>query len=815
MAAILRSGGARGEPGAALGRRGLLAVALAALAVWLWVALPLATGQRTFFFRDVLGNHFALKSFGASELARGEIPAFNPTLGMGQPFRGNPSALAFYPGNALYLALPFWAAFGLHYALHWLLAALAMHALARRLGLGRAAALFAALTYAGSGWMLSALSFYNVLAVAAWWPLAMAGAATGGRRGVALGGAACGMALLAGEPLTAALGMAPLLLVALTRHGLGRGVVTAAAVGGVGLLVAAPQLVATLRILGFSFRGAEGVAYEQAGDFALPALRLVELFVPLPFGWPLDVGPHGWWLGRVAPGLGYFLSLYAGIVALWLAAGALRRRPAWAALAVAGVAAAIFFGTAPGLLRTLTAGLFRFPEKFLFWTALVLPLLAAWGLEAALRGSPGRRSGEAAGGASETTAGRPRRTPVESPGTSSNVSKQMTCQVAGTSWRGSAFAAAGLFALLAVGVVVAAPGWVAASPVADVVAAQAVHWAAYLALAALLLAAAAVALRHRSATALVALQLVALLQLLPLLRTTPTAPFRATPPWAERLAPGTGVVNTLQPRPAWEPRPGHRVPDGTRAANHLRNALDLYPAPGIAAGLTYPLAPDIEGLAPPLYTYLSVEVARLGWRRRLPWLRATGVDAVVCYSDPGVAGLTLVDTAERQGVRSRLYRVEGSAPAVWWPRRVETAPGPRAALARVSTDPAFADPRQAVVAAQAVEHRPGGRAELVSESPDELVVDVASDGGLLVVRRAYHPLYAARDGDGRRLATQPVELALLGVEVPAGERRVTLTVDDRPETAALLASLAALVAVAWIARRPRRRGGAETGTETT
>src|SRR5215203_863265 len=135
--------------------RKLVAVAAAALGIWLWVSVPLALGQRTLYFRDVFTTHMPLKAFGASELRQGRIPAFNPTWALGQPFRGNPNALPFYPGNVLYLFLPFWSAFNLHYALHWLLAALAMAALARELGQGPAAALAAGLTYAGSGWMLS------------------------------------------------------------------------------------------------------------------------------------------------------------------------------------------------------------------------------------------------------------------------------------------------------------------------------------------------------------------------------------------------------------------------------------------------------------------------------------------------------------------------------------------------------------------------------------------------------------------------------------------------------------------------------------
>ncbi len=381
MAGIVRTGDGAPTARSAL-RRPETWIALALLAIWLWVTVPLGLGQRTLFFRDVLGNHFALKAFGAAELAAGRIPAFNPTLGLGQPFRGNPSALAFYPDNLLYLVLPLWSAFNLHYALHWLLALLTMWALARQLGQSPAAALLAGATYAGCGVVLSCLSFYNLIAVVAWWPLVLLGAARGGRRGIALGGLACGLALLAGEPLTAALGMAPVLLVAARRHGTLRGLGVAFAVGAVGLAVAAPQMVATLRVLDFTFRGAHGMTSEQVTMFALQPLRFLELFVPLPFGWPLDVGPHGWWLGASEANLSYYLSLYAGVVGLLLALLAVRRRPVWAALAAAGLLFAWLWGGQGALLERLTGGLFRFPQRFLFWYALALPLLAGWGLDA-------------------------------------------------------------------------------------------------------------------------------------------------------------------------------------------------------------------------------------------------------------------------------------------------------------------------------------------------------------------------------------------------------------------------------------------------
>jgi hypothetical protein len=38
----------------------VVAVWVAALGVWLAVAVPLAAGRRTLFFRDVFSNHFLL-----------------------------------------------------------------------------------------------------------------------------------------------------------------------------------------------------------------------------------------------------------------------------------------------------------------------------------------------------------------------------------------------------------------------------------------------------------------------------------------------------------------------------------------------------------------------------------------------------------------------------------------------------------------------------------------------------------------------------------------------------------------------------------
>ncbi|KAB2949114.1 MAG: hypothetical protein F9K18_15340, partial [Thermoanaerobaculia bacterium] len=308
-------------------------VLLAALALWLAVTLPWVLGDRILVLRDVVYTHRHFKEFGAAELAAGRIPAINPTWGMGQPFRGNPNALPFYPGNLLYLALPFEAAFHLHYALHWLLAFLGMRKLAGELGQSEPARLLAGVAWAGSGYVLTLLTFYNILAVVAWAPVVLWGLARGGRRGLAWGGLACGLMILGGEPVTTALVGIAMLLVAIERHGWRKGLIALAAVGALGVVLALPQIVATARVTPFSFRAAHGIDAKEAAWQSLHPFRLLELVLPLPWGWPSDYARHGFWSKRVTPDIPYVYSIHLGVVAFALALGAVRRRRSWAALA--------------------------------------------------------------------------------------------------------------------------------------------------------------------------------------------------------------------------------------------------------------------------------------------------------------------------------------------------------------------------------------------------------------------------------------------------------------------------------------------------
>jgi hypothetical protein len=725
------------------------------LALGTLLALPLATGERSLVLRDVLTSHLPLKWFGAAELAAGRIPATHPAWALGQPFRGDPNALAYYPGNLLYLALPFWSAFNLHYLLHCLLALVGMRRLARELGQGEWAALAAGCTYAGSGYLISALTFYNLLAVAAWAPWLLAGLARRSRRGTLAAGVAGGLILLAGEPVSAAL-LAPLaLVVAVRRRGLGAGVAATASAGALAVLLALPQLVSTLLVLPATYRGSHGVPAAQAAANSLELWRLWELVLPLPWGALTKAPPRAHWATGILPWAPYILSLHVGVVGAALALGAARRR--WAAVAVAALAAAWAGGLAPEMTARLTLGLFRYPQKMLLLFTLAAALLAGWGLE--------RAAGDRDRGRFVAAAG------------------FVLIAAALLAWARPAELAATLGRLFA-------PG----APPA-VLAAQAAAWTGGLLAAGALLVVTAVALTRRWPALVVAAQLAGLAQLAPLVATAPVGELEWPAPWTAAWSRPTVVATTAVDYP-WEPRPPYAPAAHAMAA---RQALDrdlLEPPFAALAGLRSPLAPNLTGFSSPEQVHLAAQLARADWPARWRWLGRLGV-ATLTRDGRGATGVAPRETVERHGVR--LERVEVPAPRdfPFRPRRVVATASPAEAWSGVARGELDAD---VVTAPRAVVHGASGRVTTLAERADELLLEVEGDGGLVVVERAWSPLWSATLATGAALPTLPADLVLLAVEVPPGRHRVRLAVGARSEKIAgviALLTLAGVAVAAW------------------
>jgi hypothetical protein len=306
---------------------------------------------------------------------------------------------------------------------------------------------------------------------------------------------------------------------------------------------------------------------------------------------------------------------------------------------------------------------------------------------------------------------------------------------------------------------------------------------------------------------LLLLQLACLLQLYPLWRTDDVGAYRSPYPWTERVAGAgageTGVVAGSVQSPFGTPPPRYRMADTTFAARTRIAALDLDPAPGLLHGLSYPLAPDLDGMHTPPFGRLIYLLPELDWPQRLAWLRLLGVTALTLTEDPGLDGLVRRDAVERFGLTTYLLGVEGAAPPVWWPRRLVPVESEVIAFAATASLP---DPLAAAVVVRppgaAPAHDSGGRARLVSESPDRVEIEVESAGGLLVLRRAYRPELIAETG-GQRLETEPADFALLGVWVPPGRHRVVVRASAVAEGLAGFASLAALIAALVFGLRRR------------
>ena len=132
---------------------------------------PQLVGGKVLYWGDV-GLYFTpMQAFLRDNLRRGCLPLWNPLIFCGTPYAGNPQTWPLYPVTAL---LPWMSAphfLNLTVALHVWLAGVGTYLFARRaLGLGRAAALLAAVTFMFGGQLVSKEQFPNMVQASAWLP---------------------------------------------------------------------------------------------------------------------------------------------------------------------------------------------------------------------------------------------------------------------------------------------------------------------------------------------------------------------------------------------------------------------------------------------------------------------------------------------------------------------------------------------------------------------------------------------------------------------------------------------------------------------
>ncbi len=108
--------------------------------------------------------------FALDLLRHGQIPLWNPWVGMGAPLLANYQSAVFYPPNVLLLLFGAEMGHPVLVMLHLIWAALGMRALAARLGLSESGQMISGLAYSLSGYLIARSGFISINHTAAWLP---------------------------------------------------------------------------------------------------------------------------------------------------------------------------------------------------------------------------------------------------------------------------------------------------------------------------------------------------------------------------------------------------------------------------------------------------------------------------------------------------------------------------------------------------------------------------------------------------------------------------------------------------------------------
>jgi hypothetical protein len=271
-------------------------------------------------------------SFAAQAIRSGSIPLWNPHLYSGMPFLADNQSGVLYPINLLAFG---WFPNFTYQVMEWLvvlhvwIAGTAMYLCLRMWPirstltpalsqLGRGSALIGAVAYMFSDVFVTHIGNLNLIAAAAWMPLAFGLFARGlydRRVGKVIGsGAIFGLALLAGHAQMSVITVIGLALIALWQIIVAESWRDRARVIGLSLLMlvvafglTAMQLLPSIEMTRYSLRS--GLSYAEATAFSLPPTALASIFSPLLFG----RGPIDFWgpWQRVETG-------YLGVVPLLL-----------------------------------------------------------------------------------------------------------------------------------------------------------------------------------------------------------------------------------------------------------------------------------------------------------------------------------------------------------------------------------------------------------------------------------------------------------------------------------------------------------------
>ncbi|KMP12689.1 hypothetical protein UR09_00400 [Candidatus Nitromaritima sp. SCGC AAA799-A02] len=148
--------------------------AISILILFLVAALfffPVLFSGHTFFFRDITQYHYPMKYFVSQAYHDGFLPFWNPSIFGGYPFLAELQPAVFYPPNLIFFLDDFPTAFNLYYIFHYLVLSLSVYVLTRAWEVCEGAALCSALTAMLGGYFLSMVFYSTHFQSASWFPL--------------------------------------------------------------------------------------------------------------------------------------------------------------------------------------------------------------------------------------------------------------------------------------------------------------------------------------------------------------------------------------------------------------------------------------------------------------------------------------------------------------------------------------------------------------------------------------------------------------------------------------------------------------------
>lgn len=350
-------------------------------------------GNEVLCFRDLALFNYPLRHHWITEFGNGQLPFLNASLNGGQPVLANPNNSVFYPGNFLYLILPFPVALNLTLAGHVFWGGLGVYWLGRLLGCRRFAALSGGIVFAFGGPFLSCTTYYILLITASWLPWVCASSIQAYRKAgywLVVSAVVLGIQLLSGEPtifmftaLLLGIGWGLVILKSPKRAPLA---MRAFLVASGALLLAAIQILPTLEWLPHSQRG-QGLSFHlSAAYWSLHPARLVEFLVPHFYGNSMGISVVEFWGGHLSDGsYPYIPKLYAGWLPLVFLPAAFREKWGRVSVLIFFLGILLSFGRyLPGyeLLFDLLPPfrIVRYPEKFLVFALFGLSIAFAVGI---------------------------------------------------------------------------------------------------------------------------------------------------------------------------------------------------------------------------------------------------------------------------------------------------------------------------------------------------------------------------------------------------------------------------------------------------